>query len=90
MGPEPKVKCNFVKLFGLRLWVRKFDRQVGDVQIRAAILNRFTAHGMLGIEAIGKMRLGKGKLNSRPICASKSLQVARSGTASSRHEALTF
>lgn len=34
---------NCVKLPGQRLMSRDFDRQVAEVQIRAAVLNRFTA-----------------------------------------------
>lgn len=37
---------NCVKLLGQRLMLRDFDRQVAAIQIRAAVLNRFTALGM--------------------------------------------
>ncbi len=37
---------NCVKLLGQRLMSRDFDRQVAEVQIRAAVLNRFTALGI--------------------------------------------
>ena len=37
---------NCVKLLGQRLMARDFDRQVAEVQIRAAVLNRFTALGI--------------------------------------------
>ncbi|EHJ59882.1 transposase [Novosphingobium pentaromativorans US6-1] len=33
------------KLLGERVMAREFDRQVAELQIRAAILNRFTALG---------------------------------------------
>ena len=36
---------NCVKLLGQRLMSREFDRQVAEVQIRVAVLNRFTALG---------------------------------------------
>ena len=36
-----------VKLLGQRLSARDFDRQVAEIQIRAAILNGFTALGDL-------------------------------------------
>ena len=36
---------NCVKLLGQRLMSRQFDRQVAEVQIRVAVLNRFTALG---------------------------------------------
>ena len=37
---------NCVKQFGLRLMLRDFDRQVAEVQIRAAVMNHFTALGI--------------------------------------------
>lgn len=37
---------NCAKLLGQRLMSRDFDRQVAEVQIRAAVLNRFTALGI--------------------------------------------
>ncbi len=37
---------NCVKQLGQRLMARDFDRQVAEVQIRAAMLNRFTALGI--------------------------------------------
>ncbi|AWX92805.1 hypothetical protein DPM13_05435 [Paracoccus mutanolyticus] len=41
-----KTKMNCVKRLGLRLMSRDFDRQVAEVQIRAAVMNRFTALGI--------------------------------------------
>jgi hypothetical protein len=41
---ETKVNC--LKLLGQRLAARDFDRQVAEIQIRAAILNGFTALGI--------------------------------------------
>ena len=40
---ETKMHC--FKLLGERIMARDFDRQVAEMQIRAAILNRFTALG---------------------------------------------
>ena len=40
---EAKMRC--FKLLGERVMARDFDRQVAELQIRAAILNRFTALG---------------------------------------------
>ncbi len=48
-----ETKMNCVKLFGQRLSARDFDRQVAEFQIRAAILNGFTAHGIPKTEAVG-------------------------------------
>ncbi|RAP39582.1 IS5 family transposase, partial [Rhodovulum viride] len=44
---------NCVKLLGQRLMSRDFDRQVAEVQIRAAVLNRFTALGIPLTVAMG-------------------------------------
>ena len=35
-----------LKLLGQRLSARNFDRQVAEIQVRAAILNGFTALGI--------------------------------------------
>lgn len=40
---ETKMRC--FKLLGERVMARDFDRQVAELQVRAAILNRFTALG---------------------------------------------
>lgn len=48
---EEEMHC--VKLLGQRLSARDFDRQVAEIQIRAAILNGFTALGIPHIVAIG-------------------------------------
>jgi hypothetical protein len=42
-----------VKLLGQRLSARDFDRQVAEIQIRAAILNGFTALGIPHTVAVG-------------------------------------
>ncbi len=44
---------NCVKLLGQRLMSRDFDRQVAEVQIRAAVMNRFTALGIPVTVALG-------------------------------------
>ena len=43
---------NCMKLLGQRLMARDFDRQVAEVQIRIAIMNRFSALGRAEIEAV--------------------------------------
>lgn len=48
---ETKMHC--LKLMGQRLAARDFDRQVAEVQIRAAILNGFTALGIPRTVAVG-------------------------------------
>ncbi len=44
---------NCVKGLGQRLMARDFDRQVAEVQVRAAVLNRLTALGIPIAMAIG-------------------------------------
>jgi hypothetical protein len=53
---ETKMHC--VKLLGQCLSARDFDRQVAEIQIRAAILNGFTALGIPRTEAVDQIRLG--------------------------------
>ena len=48
---ETKMHC--VKLLGQRLSARDFDRQVAEIQIRAAILNGFTTLGIPHTVAVG-------------------------------------
>jgi IS5 family transposase len=48
---EAKMRC--FKLLGERVMARDFDRQVAELQIRAAILNRFTAIGTPLTQRIG-------------------------------------
>lgn len=47
---ETKMHC--IKLLGQRLTARNFDRQVTEVHVRIAILNRFTALGIPFTQAI--------------------------------------
>jgi len=47
---ETKMHC--VKLLGQRLMARDFDRQVAELQVRIAILNRYTALGIPVTEAV--------------------------------------
>ncbi len=46
-----------------------FDRQVAEVQIRMAVMNRFTARGIPVAVAPGQARPGKGNCGRQPICA---------------------
>jgi hypothetical protein len=48
-----KTKMHCVKLLGQRLSARDFDRQVAEIQIRAAILKGFTALGIPRTVAVG-------------------------------------
>ena len=48
---ETKMRC--FKLLGERVMARDFDRQVAELQIRAAILNRFTALGTRQTQRVG-------------------------------------
>lgn len=46
-------KMNCVKLLGQSLMARDFDRQVAEIQVRVAVLNRYTALGIPVTEAVG-------------------------------------
>lgn len=48
---ETKMHC--VKLLGQSLMARDFDRQVAEIQIRVAVLNRYTALGIPVTEVVG-------------------------------------
>ena len=48
---ESKMHC--IKLIGQSLMARDFDRQVAEVQIRVAVLNRYTALGIPVTEPVG-------------------------------------
>ena len=48
---ETKMHC--MKLLGQRLMARDFDRQVAELQVRVAVLNRYTALGIPVTEAVG-------------------------------------
>ena len=48
---ESKMHC--IKLLGQSVMARDFDRQVAEIQIRIAVLNRYTALGIPVTEPIG-------------------------------------
>ncbi len=48
---ETKMHC--VKLLGQGLMARNFDRKDAELQVRIAVLNRFTALGIPVIEPVG-------------------------------------
>ena len=48
---ETKMHC--IKLLGQSLMARDFERQVAEIQIRIAVLNRYTALGIPVTEPVG-------------------------------------
>lgn len=46
-------KMNCIKLLGQSVMARDFDRQVAEIQIRIAVLNRYTGLGIPVTEAVG-------------------------------------
>ena len=48
---ETKMHC--LKLLGQRLMARHFDRQVAELQVRIAVLNRYTALGIPVTKVVG-------------------------------------
>ncbi len=42
-----------MKLMGQSLMARDFDRQVAEIQIRIAVLNRYTANGITRTATVG-------------------------------------
>ncbi len=53
-------KMNCIKLLGQSVMARDFDRQVAEIQVRIAVLNRYTALGRPVTQAIGQIRPEKG------------------------------
>ena len=51
-----------VKELGQRLMARDFYRQVAEVQVRNAVINRYNALGTPVTEAVGYVRPGKGEI----------------------------
>jgi hypothetical protein len=85
---ETKMHC--VKLLGQSLMARDFDRQVAELQIRAAVLNGYTALG-LSSSQWDKCVRGKGTFGFHPLCTTKppagQLPQHYSRTGSSLHQA---
>jgi hypothetical protein len=48
------------KLLGERVMARTFERQVAELQVRAAVLNRYTHLGTPVTRAVAELRLGSG------------------------------
>ena len=48
-----ETKMNCIKLLGQSLMARDFDRQVAEIQLRVAVLNRYTALGIPVTEPVG-------------------------------------
>ncbi len=48
-----QTKMHCVKLLGQSFMATDFDRQVAEVQVRIAVLNRYTALGLPVTEAVG-------------------------------------
>ena len=65
---------NCVKLLGQGLMARDFDRQVAELQVRIAVLNRYTALGIPVTEPVGQIRLGKGEVRSGPDLCNRAIR----------------
>lgn len=59
------------KLLGERVMARDFDRQVAELQARAAILNRFPRLGTPTTVAMAELRQEKGGLRPEFSCVTK-------------------
>ena len=53
IGFSDLTKMHCVKLLGQSLMARDFDRQVAEIQVRIAVLNRYTALGIPVTEPVG-------------------------------------
>jgi hypothetical protein len=70
-----ETKMNCMKLLGQKLMARDFDRQTAELQVRIAILNRFTALGIPVTQPVAKPRQGKGKFGLQAFCATRPVLV---------------
>jgi hypothetical protein len=70
---ETKMIC--VKLMCERAMARDFDRQVAELQVGAAILNRFPWLGTPETVLVVKIRLGLGEVRAQLISSTKPLQT---------------
>ena len=72
-----KGEMHCVNLPGQRLTARDFDRQVAEFQVRAAVMNGFTALGIPVIEVVGQVCPGKGEAcPSALLCNRANLRVS--------------
>jgi len=69
---ETKRRC--FKLLGERVMARDFDRQVAELQVRAAVLNRFTRLGAQLRSQCYKTNYKLRQLGLRWICSTKPMQ----------------
>ena len=74
---ETKMRC--FKLVGERVMARDFDRQVAELQVRAAILNRFTRLETQRLWPCHKSAWGLGLLRAHPIYATEPMQQSSVG-----------
>lgn len=58
---------------------RDCDRQVAEIQIRVAVLNRYTALGIPATEVVGQIRPGKGEVRSHPDFRNKARLIHKAG-----------
>jgi hypothetical protein len=68
-----------VKLLGQSLMARDFDRQVAELQIRAAVLNGYTALGIPVTEPVIMLRHQRLKTPIRPMPPTGSILRAGAG-----------
>ncbi len=54
-------EMNGMKRLGQKLMARDLDRRTAELQVRIAVLNRFTAHGIPVTQPIGRPRQRKGE-----------------------------
>lgn len=73
---------NCLKLLGQKIMARNFDRQTVELQVRIAILNRFTALGIPVTEPVIQAARGKGKLSLQAFRATEPNALFKLGRAS--------
>ncbi len=66
-----EARTNCVKLLGQSLMARDFDRQVAELQVRAAVPNGYTAPGIPVTRPAGQVRPRKGDLQASRLLRNK-------------------
>lgn len=69
---------NCIKRMGEQVMSKTFERQVNELHIRAAILNRFTELGRPQTVTLAQLRLGPGQLSFNQIYATAPCPIEKS------------
>ncbi len=66
---------NRMKLLGQTLMARDFERQTAELQVRIAVLNRYTAIGPPVTRPVGRPSYGKGEAWLSAVSCNKAVRM---------------